>query len=350
MFKVVPDQLRISDGWVRCGHCAQVFDAAEHLQNDPSPDVADTVPGFSSDVTRSAESVEPDAGLDTALVDSNAPPAMMAQADTGLAAHVAMESEPEDAVTFPLPLESAAQVLPVDDVDPVDAFMQEAIAALPQTPERLSVDALQPMPVSIEQELAAWVAERPAAPLAQPLPAASDIEPDDLSFVREAKRKAFWRRPPVRAGMAVLGLALVAALASQWAIHDRDRIATFEPRARPVLAWLCSLAKCTISPLRQIDSIAIESSSFSKVRDNLYRLNLVIKSSATVELAMPSIELTLMDTQEQPVLRRILTSTELGAPAVMAPTGEWAASLPIAVAADSIAIRIAGYRVLAFYP
>ena len=31
MFKVVPDQLRISEGWVRCGHCAEVFDAAAHL-------------------------------------------------------------------------------------------------------------------------------------------------------------------------------------------------------------------------------------------------------------------------------------------------------------------------------
>ena len=27
MFKVVPDQLKISDGWVRCGHCSEVFDA-----------------------------------------------------------------------------------------------------------------------------------------------------------------------------------------------------------------------------------------------------------------------------------------------------------------------------------
>ncbi|HNJ46417.1 MAG TPA: zinc-ribbon domain-containing protein, partial [Ottowia sp.] len=30
-FKVVPDQLRIAAGWVRCGHCQQVFDAAAHM-------------------------------------------------------------------------------------------------------------------------------------------------------------------------------------------------------------------------------------------------------------------------------------------------------------------------------
>ncbi len=31
MFKVVPDQLRISQGWVRCGHCNEVFDASAQM-------------------------------------------------------------------------------------------------------------------------------------------------------------------------------------------------------------------------------------------------------------------------------------------------------------------------------
>jgi len=32
MFKVVPDQLKISEGWVRCGQCSEIFDASAHLQ------------------------------------------------------------------------------------------------------------------------------------------------------------------------------------------------------------------------------------------------------------------------------------------------------------------------------
>ena len=31
VFRVVPDQLRVSDGWVRCGRCAEVFNAPETL-------------------------------------------------------------------------------------------------------------------------------------------------------------------------------------------------------------------------------------------------------------------------------------------------------------------------------
>ena len=31
-FKIVADQLKISEGWVRCGHCADVFDATLYLE------------------------------------------------------------------------------------------------------------------------------------------------------------------------------------------------------------------------------------------------------------------------------------------------------------------------------
>jgi predicted Zn finger-like uncharacterized protein len=36
-FRVVPDQLKLSDGWVRCGHCSDVFDANRYLESrEPS--------------------------------------------------------------------------------------------------------------------------------------------------------------------------------------------------------------------------------------------------------------------------------------------------------------------------
>ncbi|MFN5154951.1 MAG: zinc-ribbon domain-containing protein, partial [Betaproteobacteria bacterium] len=31
VFRVVADQLRVSEGWVRCGRCSQVFNALEGL-------------------------------------------------------------------------------------------------------------------------------------------------------------------------------------------------------------------------------------------------------------------------------------------------------------------------------
>lgn len=269
------------------------------------------------------------------------------------------------ATTLPLPLETSvaapkpepvppppfsAKAVPDFDVDPVDAFMQEALAGLPQSPDKLSMAMLQESPPSIEQELAAWVADRPNSQSEVSSPASLDSEPEEPVFVQKARRKAFSRRPWVRFFMVVLGLALAGALAGQWILHDRDRIAAFEPRVRPLIDWLCQHAGCTVAPLKRIEAIAIDSSSFKKDRDNAYRLNLAIKSSATVAIAMPSVELTLTDAQDQPVLRRVLTPSEMGAAEVMAPLGEWSASLPISVTADNVAARIAGYRVIAFYP
>ena len=426
MFKVVPDQLRISDGWVRCGHCGEVFDAAEHLQDESLPGVAAFADNESlppspppaalaspgpaygvSDGAASAAAWPVESGsmvsvpaaqqpVDTApaelLSGSYAPPAPdpvawqptawepLAQntepvstpmfapdggAQTGpeagmvqddiLGIPLPAEAHPggEDGVpTLPLPLAPAA--LPASGesaVDPVDEFMQEAIAALPPEPGRLSVDSLQPPPPSIEQELAAWMADRPpSTDDLQSTPVPLQTRPQELTFVRDAERRAFWRRPVVRGGLWLAGLTLFCALAAQWAVHDRDRIAAFEPRARPVLEWLCGFSGCRIAAFKQIESITIDSSSFSKTRDNLYLLNLVIKNSARVELAMPSIELTLTDTQDQPLLRRVLTPAELGAPPLVAASGEWAASLPVSVAVNGIASRVAGYRVLVFYP
>jgi predicted Zn finger-like uncharacterized protein len=41
VFKIVPDQLKVSSGWVRCGRCAEVFDAASHAV---SPEISEGWP------------------------------------------------------------------------------------------------------------------------------------------------------------------------------------------------------------------------------------------------------------------------------------------------------------------
>jgi hypothetical protein len=62
----------------------------------------------------------------------------------------------------------------------------------------------------------------------------------------------------------------------------------------------------------------------------------------------PAIELTLTDTEDQPVLRRILMPAELTVPNPLRPGAEWSAVIPMSI--PNSGPRIAGYRVLAFYP
>jgi predicted Zn finger-like uncharacterized protein len=300
MFKVVPDQLRISEGWVRCGHCAEVFDAAAHLQDRAQQQPAQEEP-------------EPPAEAAPAPPFANAPypPFVLGRGD--------YEAEVVDAA----------------------AEQRTQQEELPQASE----DELLPMaPMPAQPE-----------PEPEPEPQAGPHEQEeplqDISFVRQARRKAFWRRPAVRAGLALLVLALGLLLAGQYALHDRDRLATAQPALRPLIEALCQPLDCAVSSPRQIEAIAIDSSSFSKLRNDAYRLAFTLKNQAATEIEMPAIELTLTDSQDQPVLRRVLTPADMGASAgVLAPASEWSGTLAMSVAPGGGAGRIAGYRLLAFYP
>ena len=110
------------------------------------------------------------------------------------------------------------------------------------------------------------------------------------------------------------------------------------------------LTAFAVAPLRQIESIVVDGSSFRKIRDNVYQLNLTIRNAAPIALAMPSVDLALTDTQDQPVLRRVLSPADLGAAPVLPAGAEWSGSIPVGVTDSATAARVAGYRVLAFYP
>jgi hypothetical protein len=193
------------------------------------------------------------------------------------------------------------------------------------------------------------------SPDASPRPTKPEYEPEpelqDVSFVREARRKEFWARSSVQALLLIVVIGLATLLALQVAVQDRDRLAAAEPALRPWLARLCEPLNCRIGAPHQIDAIAIDSSSFNKVREDAYRLNVTLKNQASMEVAMPALELTLTDVQDQVVARRVLVPRELGpAPGVIAAASEWSGSTSFTVATSGQGSRIAGYRLLAFYP
>jgi hypothetical protein len=185
----------------------------------------------------------------------------------------------------------------------------------------------------------------------RPAPLEPEPELHDLSFVRQARRREFWSKPGMRVLLVLFLLLLVAALAVQVAWQDRDRLASAHPELRPWLNRMCDAFACRIGPPRHIDAVAIETSSFNKLRGDTYRLNVTLKNQAAMAVAMPALELTLTDAQDQPVVRRVLQSGEF-APGVssLSARADWSTSLAIAVNANAAGGRIAGYRVLAFYP
>lgn len=299
-FRVVVDQLKISDGWVRCGQCGEVFDARVSMQPWPLQ--------------------PPPASASHAVADPETPP--VPQTET--AAPQALPDLPMEATPTP----SAA--LPEMDAEP------EREHLLPAT------DRAEPAePPSANDSARPDVDAAPLAP--------KDIAPS-VGFVRQAQRRAAWRRPWVRLLGAVLGLLLTAVLAGQVLVHERHRLAAAHPDWLPVLQMLCEPLACTIEPYRRIESVLIDSSALVREREDLYRLEVGLKNTSDMALAVPALELSLTDSADEVVLRRVLLPTDWEAPAdVLMPNATLAMSLHLSLSGPN-ELRMAGYRVLVFYP
>lgn len=294
---------------------------------------------------------------DTPLtLESDAQPSPAASQVDGVTATSAEQAAP----TKPL----QADVVSDGGVEGMTADGMDVLASLPALPPA-EVQSLADAEESVNPSLpsvefpsideATGVKEaKPATPdlrADQSSEGEDDEEPDatdDVSFVKAARRRAFWRKPLVRSGLVVLGLVLTTVLAAQVAVHERNRLAAVAPQLRPLLLALCEPLGCELAPLRQIAEVVIDSSSFNKARGDSYVLAVTMKSRSTVALEMPAVELTLTDAQDQPVLRRVLLPADMGAPQELAAGGEWSASVSVLVTTGGA--RVAGYRLLAFYP
>ena len=172
---------------------------------------------------------------------------------------------------------------------------------------------------------------------------------EQLSFVRQARRKAFWSGRWMRLSLALLALTLACTLMLQVAVQQRDQLVARDGRLKPWLVRLCEPLGCTVGVPRQIESVLIETSTFTRTRQRSYRLGYTLRNTASQPVATPALEVTLTDAQDQPLLRRVLQPAELGAAASLAPSSDWSGAISFS---DNLAVngRVAGYRLLAFYP
>lgn len=231
-----------------------------------------------------------------------------------------------------------------------DHATPEQLQPFPSTESELPVDAQpevvpdppEPKGVLAEKDHGSSSAEQAATESDQ------DALTGELSFVRAARRKAFWRKTSVRLGLVLLGLVLLCGLLLQAAVHERRWIAATWPPVRPYLEQLCGPLQCELGPYRQIAAVVVDGSTFHKTRTDQYQFSLTLKNRSETSVEMPAIELTLTDAQDQPVLRRVLAPQDLAAPAEL--TAQSESNLAATLVVNLGNTRITGYRVLAFYP
>ena len=311
-FRVAQDQLKVSQGWVRCGQCNAVFNAVEGLfdlrDDDAAASLADAGPS-----TLTEPRLDEPAGSDR-------------------------EGTPS----------SLAELL----ADPIDAhiFGPRKRAEVPRKPADYvgARDRLDFSDARFDSDL---FAENLAsgdgggeATAGQAAPLGSSVQP---GFLRRAERRARWQSRPARMALGAASVLALLLLAGQVAHHQRDALAADWPAAQPALLAWCRLAGCSLQAPRRIDDIRVESAALTRASGaETYVLSVALRSRSRVALRVPSVELSLTDSNGRLLVRRALAPRDFRAAETIAAGAEL--SLQALLATGSA--RVAGYTVEIFYP
>ena len=156
-------------------------------------------------------------------------------------------------------------------------------------------------------------------------------------------------RPLWLVGSALMLLLLLL----QAATYFRDSLARDMPTLKPFLAVYCNLVGCDIALPRNADALTIESSDLKQIPDRPQEImfTTLLRNRANHTQAYPSIELTLTDTADQAVVKRIFHPADYLADKTQIQRG--IASLQeanIRLRLELIDLSAVGYRLFVFYP
>jgi predicted Zn finger-like uncharacterized protein len=326
-FRVTPEQMDAHDGDVRCGRCAKVFNARVYLEHELEELEGQTKLPFE------------EAGEPAALPEEEAERHPVAVAQIPAEEFVAPsweESPVEDGDLQPPP--AVDELLPESSAEaesPTPEGGEEALSEPPATaPESVA-------PASEETD-----SVEPAALAPQFVP-----EPPDSGDIfveieeKPKKRRFFW--------LWLIGiLLLLTGLGMQGLYFYRSDLAARHPEFKPFLQQFCGVLRCTIRLPANPDLLSIETSNLEAdpQQANLVALNAILRNRAKLAQEYPQLELTLTDTQDQMIARRIFTPGEYAKGADlnrgMAPNEEVTVKLNL----DLGDLKAAGYRVFLFYP
>jgi hypothetical protein len=175
---------------------------------------------------------------------------------------------------------------------------------------------------------------------------------EEPAFIRAAKRAP-------RRGFSVFysgGSALLALLAAtQLAIVFRTELMTRWPDLRPALVQLCASFGCSIGWPAQPDQLAVMGSELQAIAGtDVLELTAVVRNRASFTQALPALEVTLTDSRNRAVARKVFTAADYlgaaGEPRARIDDGLTAGTdLTIRVYFEARGVQAAGFLVYPFH-
>jgi predicted Zn finger-like uncharacterized protein len=363
-FRVAHDQLKLRAGLVRCGSCKQIFNGIENLLRPEDVEPADN-----------AAASSPVRSDGPAVSSSSAPAAEIDAPATSFSHPVAEEPVASPSATsitpIPVPEQSAnlsnagteSDAMPFSD-DPLlrmtlmDFTDKRDAPASSEVTEAATSDAApaphphDPLDQAMEDLTRKPLRTREAEENeADALDQADDAGYDEPRFVRVGRRRQ-------RIGQAleivmILGSAiLLLAVLAQGMYVFRNQIAARFPQTKQALSNACTRLGCQVGLPAQIDAVSIESNELQALApdSNAFTLSVLLRNRGSIAQAWPNIELTLNDTNDKPIARRVFMPRDYLAPSDVNKGFAASSEQPVKLSFELTQLKASGYRVYLFYP
>ena len=152
--------------------------------------------------------------------------------------------------------------------------------------------------------------------------------------------------------ISLLGLLLLILALLQTLYFFRTQIAAQYPQFKPYLLQACRALNYEIKLAQNLNLLTIDDSDMQESDDyeDVISFSSVLINNANYVQDYPNIELTLTDTQDQPVLRKLVTPKEYLTKNIQVEAGMDARQeLRLNLVIDASELTVAGYRVLLVY-
>lgn len=248
----------------------------------------------------------------------------------------------------------------LEDEDDTDEIEQESGSIEPEVETAdeagFSVDDLEDEPTIEAEEVEIYISddEPSDSQIIEQTSTAIVAAPgniDDFSkHISPAKQKKYRKSRPVL--YSVLSILLIALACLQSIYYLRVKIAALYPQYKPMLVQACEKLKCTIDLPKELDALAIENSDMQE--DDQYQsvinFSTSLKNNAQYSMAYPNIELTLTDTDDKIVIRKLLKPQDYlsdDTKIAQGLTGRDSDTIKLALYINQL--TVAGYRILLAY-
>lgn len=243
---------------------------------------------------------------------------------------------------------------------PSQAVSPAATGPVPSQPLEVAAQALPSEEILVVEDSFDASNDHPLEPPTPVVSPATDSQPSDepsafqFAFgvtASDQNLAAAGRRSWMPKVLYLFAPLLLLVFVGQVVLFERNEIFSREPRAKPWLLAICKPFDCQLETLKRIQSIVIDSSTFTKISPDIYQLTMILKSTSAADLHLPSVELTLINSLDQPLLRRVFSIGDLRIQSSnLLSFSELPLSFSFAIKTGELSDRVAGYRLLVFYP